>query len=64
MPIILNECNDEFSHLKKARWYKRLWCALRHQKQYKIYSAWHAGGTWREVKVYGCMKCNLWRLEE
>jgi hypothetical protein len=64
MAKLLKAWTDDWSHLKKARWYKLIWCAMRHQKQYKIYSAWHAGGTWRDIKVYGCMKCNIWRLED
>lgn len=51
--------------LKKAAWYKLLWCALRHVKKYKIYSVYdYMMQRPYDVKVYGCYKCDIWRRAE
>lgn len=52
----------DWSNYKKAPIYKIIWCALRHVKKYKTYSYWDLGHlSEKDIKVYGCMKCNIWR---
>ncbi len=54
--------SGDWSGYKKASWYKVWWCALRHVKKFKVYAVSNAfTGIQVDVKVYGCMKCNIWK---
>lgn len=50
------------SMYKKASWYKLLWCDFRHTKKYKIYTIWNLKMSQpdKDIKVYGCSKCDIW----
>lgn len=62
MVQVNRDYTGDWSNMKKASWYKRAWCSWNHIKKYKIYPVWdfHTE-TGKDIKVYGCMKCNIWR---
>jgi hypothetical protein len=65
MAKLLKGCMPDITHVKKAPFYKLWWCALRHEKKIKIIpvSDWRTGESF-DAKLYGCMKCNIWRRED
>ncbi len=62
MVKINRDWTGDWSKMNNAPFYKIWWCNLVHPKKYKIYPVWDfSTESGRDIKVHGCMKCNIWR---
>ena len=62
MTKLHKDLSGNWNNVKLAPFYKIWWCALLHIKTYKSYAVWDfSSQNIRDIQIYGCMKCNIWR---